>query len=85
MEWVLQDQMINQKYYTEVRKKRPDLWSNNSWILHQDNAPAHNALSFKQLLSDKRIIVLEHPPYSTDLNPCDFFMLPNVKCTLKGL
>uniref|UniRef100_T1HJL4 Uncharacterized protein n=1 Tax=Rhodnius prolixus TaxID=13249 RepID=T1HJL4_RHOPR len=47
--------IINQHYYREmlaqlrerVRKKRPDLWKNKSWALHQDNAPAHTALSQK--------------------------------------
>ena len=27
-----------------LRKKGPNLWKNNVWTLHQDNAPAHNAL-----------------------------------------
>ena len=27
-----------------VRKKRPNLWKNKVWMLHQDNTPAHNAL-----------------------------------------
>ena len=25
-------------------KKRPNIWKNKVWMLHQDNAPAHNAL-----------------------------------------
>ena len=92
IEWVPQGQTVNQKYYIEVltklrermRKKRPDLWNNHSWILHQDNAPAHNALSVKQFLAEKRITVLEHPPYSPDLAPCDFYLFPKVKSALKG-
>ncbi|VVC44823.1 Hypothetical protein CINCED_3A022962 [Cinara cedri] len=67
-----------------VRKKRPELWKNNSWILHQDNAPAHNALSVKQYLAGKRTPVLEHAPYSPDLAPCDFFLFPKIKSALKG-
>jgi len=51
-EWVPSGQTVNQHYYIEiltklrerVRRKRPELWT-NGWILHQDNAPAHNALS----------------------------------------
>ena len=27
-----------------LRKKRPNLWKNKVWMLHQDNAPGHNAL-----------------------------------------
>jgi histone-lysine N-methyltransferase SETMAR len=28
--------------------------------------------------------VLEHPPYSSDLDPSDFFLFPKIKETLKG-
>jgi len=51
---------------------------------HQDNAPAHNALSVKQFLANKNITVLEHPPYSPDLAPCDFYLFPKIKSVLKG-
>jgi len=84
-------QTVNQQYYIEVltksrervRRKRPELWI-NGWILHQDNAPDHNALSVKQLLANKNITVLEHPPYSPDLAPCYFFLFPKIKSVLKG-
>ena len=93
IEWVPQGQTVNQHYYIEtlkklrerVRKKRTNLWSNNSWLLHQNNnAPAHNALSVKQFLAEKCITGLEHPPYSPDLAPCDFYLFPKLKSALKG-
>lgn len=92
IKWVPQGQTVNQKYYIEVltklrewvRKRRPDLWENNSWLLHQDNAPAHNAISVRQFLANKRITVLEHSPYFLDLAPCDFYLFPKVKSALKG-
>jgi hypothetical protein len=92
IKWVPQGQTVNQKYYLEVltklservRKKRSDLWKKKSWILHQDNAPAHNALAVKQFLADKCIPVLQHPVYSLDLAPCDFYLFPKVKNVLKG-
>jgi hypothetical protein len=28
--------------------------------------------------------VIPHPPYSPDLAPCDFFLLPKIKLKLKG-
>ncbi|KAE9542481.1 hypothetical protein AGLY_003342 [Aphis glycines] len=34
-----------------VRRKRPELWENDSWIFHKDNAPAHSALSVKRFLA----------------------------------
>jgi histone-lysine N-methyltransferase SETMAR len=52
--------------------------------LHQDNAPANNALSVKQFLAHKNIAVLEHPPYSPDLSPYDFCLFPKIKSVLKG-
>ena len=90
-EWVPSGQMVNQQYYIEVltklhehvRKKRPELWRNR-WILHQDNAPAQNALPVKQFLATKNITVLEHPPYSPDLAPCNFYLFPKIKSVLKG-
>lgn len=82
---------MNKEYYLEVlatlrervRRKRPEMWKNKSWILHQDNTPAHTALVVKSFLTNHGIPVLEHPPYSPDLAPCDFFMFPKVKEALK--
>ena len=53
-------QTVNQVYYLEVmerlrekiRRKRPELFANYSWILHHDNASAHMALSVR-LIMDK--------------------------------
>ena len=89
-EWVSEGQTVKQTYYLSVlvtlrervRKKRPELWKNNSWILHQDNA--HNALSVKRYLADKRTPVLQHAPYSPDFAPCDFFLFPKIKAVLTG-
>ncbi|GFW99473.1 putative mariner transposase [Trichonephila clavipes] len=60
------------------------MWKEKSWIFHQDNAPAHSALSVKRFLAKHSIPVLEHPPYSPDLAPCDFCLFPKVKSALKG-
>ena len=58
-------------------------FANNSWILHHDNASAHTALSVREFLATKQT-VLEHPAYSPDLAPSDFFLLPKIKEILKG-
>jgi len=91
-EWVPQGQTVNQHYYLQVlttlrervRRKRPELWENDSWILHQDNAPAHSALSVKRFLAKNRTPVLQHPPYLPDLAPCNFWLFPKLKSALKG-
>jgi len=35
-------------------------------------------------ISVKNITVCPHPPYSPDLTPCDFWLFPEVKMTMKG-
>lgn len=93
MEFLPQGQTVNQHVYKEilrrllrsVREKRRELWQDNTWLLHQDNAPAHNALSIRQFLAERNIAVLDHPPYSPDLAPCDFFLFPKLKGVIKGV
>ena len=90
-EFVPTGQTVNQVYYLEVlerlrenvRRKRPELFANNSRILHHDNAPAHTALSVRGISATKQITVLEYPAYSPDLAPGDFFLFPKVKEILK--
>jgi hypothetical protein len=60
------------KFHEEEGRKRPGLWR-KLWILHQDDAPSHNALSVKQFLSSKNITVLAHLPYWPNSDPCDLF------------
>jgi len=52
--------------------------------LHHDNAPAHTALPSREFLATKRITVLEHPAFSPDLAPSDFFLFLKIKEILKG-
>jgi len=91
LDWVLEGQTVNQVYYKEVltnlhewvRRRRPEMWKNDSWVLHQDNAPAHNALSVKTFLTKHKINVLKHPPYSPDLAACDFFFISKDQVCVK--
>lgn len=91
-EFVPQGQTVNKEFYVQVlrrlredvRRKRPELWKNKSWVLHHDNAPSHSSLLVSQFLAGNEIAVLPHPPYSPDLAPADFFLFPKLKTTLKG-
>ena len=38
-----------------------------------------------QFLLPKKITTLYHPPYSPDLSPPDYFLLPKLKMKIKGL
>jgi len=72
-----------QRGFVEIkRRKRPQLWK-NGFILHQNNAPAHAALSVQQFLVDKNIATLQNPLYSPDLAPCHFFLFSKLKSVLK--
>ncbi|GFV55869.1 hypothetical protein TNCV_2834411 [Trichonephila clavipes] len=51
--------------------------------LDQDNAPVYITLYVKQFLADKHINLFEHPPYSQDLAPYDFYRFLKGKNVLK--
>jgi hypothetical protein len=81
-EFLPEEQTVNRWYYMDVLKrlresisrKRPQLWRNNSWILHHDNAPAHASLLIRDFLAKHETMVLPQIPYSPDLAPADFFL-----------
>ena len=52
-------------------------------LLH-DNAPAHKSAMVQEYLKESVLNVLDHPPYSPDLSPCDFWLFPIVKEMLAG-
>ena len=48
------------------------------------NAPAHRAVTTNEFLAKHNIPSLPQPPYSPDLAPCDFFLFPQLKKTMKA-
>jgi hypothetical protein len=42
------------------------------------------SLNVREFLASKQITELEHPPYSSDLAPSDFFSVPEYKLNMKG-
>jgi len=85
-------QTINKEFYLEVllrlhesvRQKRLEKRRDGNWILHHDNAPAHTSHLVQQFLPTHGTAQLQQPPYSPDLAPCDFFLIPRLKKVLKG-
>ena len=67
-----------------MRRKRSEAWTNNTWMLHHDNAPAHASLLIREFLMKHETTVVPQPPYSPDLTPADFFLVPKLKSALKG-
>jgi len=39
----------------------------------------------EEVLAKNNIPVTEHPPYSTDQAPCDFFLVPKINSAIKGI
>ena len=62
-------------------------WPSKGWsgvhLLH-DNAPSHKCEVVKSFLASEKVKVLNHPPYSPHLTPCDFFLFPRLKKMLSG-
>ena len=50
-----------------VRDKGQQRYDKKLWLLHHNNALAHNALSIQEFLAKNNIAVLEQPPYPPDL------------------
>jgi hypothetical protein len=69
--------------HSPIRLHGVVLRDNFTFYLYYDHAPAHKALSVKQFLAQKSITEMEHPPYSPDLAPNDFWLFPIIKSALK--
>jgi hypothetical protein len=67
-----------------VCQKRLEKWQDGNWILHHNNPPAHTSHLVQQFLAKHGTTQLQQPPYSPDLAPCDFFLLPRFKQVQKG-
>jgi histone-lysine N-methyltransferase SETMAR len=67
-----------------VQQKRPELRRNHNWLFHQDNAPTHMSLKTKEFVTNNNKVIVNHPPYSLDVVPCDFALFPKLEMKLKG-
>ena len=84
--------MVNKQLYLEVLvrlrdavcRKKPELWENQTWMLHHNNALAHVSLLIRSYLVNHQTSIVPHPPSSPDLTQADFFLFPELKTTLKG-
>jgi histone-lysine N-methyltransferase SETMAR len=63
--------------------KRRDNFSKAIFFL-QDNYVPHEAVITHHKLADFHFEVLNHPAYSPDLSPSDYYLIPNLKKHLEG-
>jgi len=75
---------VLERPWKRIRRVRPEYSAPGSWFLLHDNAPVHQAVAVQEFLARKQVCVLNHPPYSPDLSPCDYFLFPKLKLPLKG-
>jgi len=81
---------VNEEFYLNVlkclraatRRKRPEAWTNNIWVLHHDNAPAHAPPlsvnfwgSMRRLLSPATLL--------SRFGPCGLFLVPEFEILTK--
>lgn len=61
-----------------LNKQRP-ISSTKNVKFHHDNARAHIHSQVKTYLESENFIIMEHPPYSPDLAPSDFWLFDYIK------
>ena len=81
---VADDVEVMRQWREVICLKRTELWKNQSWILHQDNASAHTSMFVHEFLAKNKIITMLHPPYTPVLATTDFFLFPKLKSPMKG-
>ena len=68
--------------YLEERKTITDQYYNE--LFDQFDAAIIKALKTMTKLTELKYELLPHPPYSSDLAPCDYYLFPNSKGWLSG-
>ena len=62
-----------------VQKKIPALFKSGQWHFYQDNAPVHNSILVTDYLTKMGIKIVAYDPYSQDLAPYDFSLIPKLR------
>jgi [histone H3]-lysine36 N-dimethyltransferase SETMAR len=82
---------MNAAHYVEIfdrlrysiKNKRRGTLSQEIFLLHA-NALSHSARLVQNSLMTTGLVQLDHPPYSPDLAPSDFYLFPAMKRILRG-
>jgi hypothetical protein len=64
------------RFRNAVGRKRLKKWRTVSWFLPHDNAPERQMVLVKDFLAKSNVTTLEHPLYTPDLAPDDFYLFP---------
>jgi len=83
---------MNGQYYASlllklcdaIKEKRRGMLMRGVWLLH-NNAPIHKSMIAQQAVHDCDFVQLDHPAYSRELAPSDYFLFRNLKSHLRGV
>jgi len=83
---------MNGQYYASlllklrdaIKEKRREMLTRGVWLLH-NNAPIHKYTIAQQAVRDCGFLQLDHPAYSPDLGPSDYFLFCNLKSHIHGV
>ncbi len=71
--------IIEVKRFLKVFKRKWPEIAASLWLFHWGNAPVHTANNATKFLAKNNIRTLQHPPYSPDLAPADYFLFPETE------
>ncbi|CAH2002547.1 unnamed protein product [Acanthoscelides obtectus] len=71
---------VCQKSSPSLEKSTPKEESSSTKTMQARTQPKNT----RQYLTEENVELLDHPPYSPDLNPNDFFTFPKIKNRLRG-
>lgn len=66
-----------------IHEKRPHNYAQKTLLLH-DNCRVHKARIVQEVINECGFKELQHPPYSPDLAPCDYYLFSKLKKHLRG-
>jgi len=72
---------VQKRLRAAVRRKRPEAWTNNTWMLYHDNSPANASLLIREFLTKHETNFVLQPPKSPDTRGC--FLVPEFKILTK--
>jgi len=67
--------------FDEVKRQRPSSGLRGMKLLH-DGARPHTSNATNNFINSSGIMLIDHPPYSPDLAPCDYWLFDYVKRNL---
>ena len=70
---------LSDKMFQFRKKNGPE-----EMYVHMDNAPSHNSRMTSKKMTQFEMKKLDHPSFSPDVSPCDFWLFSKTKNRLKG-